>query len=179
MSSLAYESAETQNRLLNYLRGLPHNHLWWKSNVSSAAQWAVKFGLILTGIAVLRHGLLVNFGVGLCWDAAAFLVNFRFWRKGRQDLRRCSAKSARVWGASQVKNQGWTLLFSGLIGLPLAVTKLVLIPEGFLMSFVMFWVNDRYIFGDINFRELLAARFRKESCQTVAAAHAAIRRTIL
>ena len=172
MSVLAIELPVPNNRLLQYMRELLYNRLWWKNNLSSGVQWSIKLGLILAGIAELGHGLLINAVITASWDAGSFLVNLRIWRKDRDGFTRCTKKNLKVSALMFGKNQGLTFLLSEIIGLPMPVTKLVLIPEGLAMNPIMFWVNDHYTFSKNSDQVTSAVRVKWEIVQAAALSRA-------
>ncbi len=156
MGTLVFDVPMPQNRLLRYLRGLSHNPEWWKTNISSAGQWTVKYVIIFVGVADYGHGLIVNACVTVTWGCGAFGVNIWIWRHRKTRLRICTVKNAGTEVIMFTKNQGLALILSGLLGIPMPITKLILIPEGLLMNPFMFWLNDQFVFGQITLRDVLS-----------------------
>ena len=169
MSDTAVELPAPNNSFLRYLRELPSDGKWWKNNANSAVQWIIKFALIVAGVRFTGHGLIVNAVVTFSWDVGAFGANLWIWRKNGTGWKQSATKNFGLWPLMQCKNQGLTLLLSGLFGLPIEATKVVLVPEGFAMNPLMYYINDRYVFAETNWREIAAARLRLEACQATAA----------
>jgi hypothetical protein len=147
-----------------------HKPEWQKSTAQSVSFWLMVTPVVFTASRHLGHGVITSVVVSLAADWLVFGINrLWIWRNRQASLPECGSRNLIVWGATFVLNVAMAWLVISRVGVEQG--RALLGCYGAAMNPVMFRVRDKFVFAEVDIREIAAARCRLELSRAVATGH--------